>query len=531
MKAQALIINHWKFSSLDTILQPKTRTLSSPWASLIEVLVAFFLLLSFPARGVQTFNFQVSPSPSDNFLEAAFRYANPNPNKIPQRLLVYVPGTDGDARGVINDPAFLDACRKCDAALIGCYFRGEGLRYDDPSGGSGRALDEALDHFGEQIGQLRLSKLPILLMGFSEGSQFTFNYVCWHPDRIEAFAAIKAGGFAFIPQAKTFRVPGLMVAGQYDEPGRIRATSQAFVRSAGKNSRWAFLFEGGAGHDMTRIKSFALQFLEAACKHKMDDVYRETDTGSYEFSSAGGADLCWFPNRATAESWISLRQSVPLSELTHLPDQVPLERVISIASDPSSFNCVNGQKQEGTLCFSTGQKDVLIQRVSISGPGFSLAGADKGKLPLQTIVSFSPVNLDWGPISASATIWAQQGNHELAPDTITFHGQVEGAASAVPRLLYLGSAVPHEMVRRSILIKLSGPNAHVRQIEAPSDLSVKLDNIENSHDLVLNVAWSSSDRLGSISGEIRVDFDSPQKGVLRIPIVGVVVKPNAIKAF
>ena len=489
---------------------------------LSKTLAFSVLLCSFHAWAGQEFDFQKEPSFGDNFLEAAFRFISPNSGEVPERILVYLPGTDGDARTVVNDPAFLDACRKCHAALVGCYFRGEGLPYDNPSGGSGHALDEALDSFAVQTGQSQLAKLPLLLMGFSEGSQFTFNYVCWKPDRIEAFAAIKAGRFALMPQKESFRIPGLLVAGQYDQPGRIRATSQAFARSSGKNSRWAFLFEKGAGHDMTRIGGFALQFLDAVCENAGEDIYRHADTASSASSPAGDADLCWFPDEAIAESWAALRQPVPLAELTRMPDPVSLGSFTQIVLDPTSFNCANGQKQEGTIDLSTSQEGVYVQRVSISGQGFALVGADEGKLPQKTTVSFAPVDIDWGPVSAEVTIYAKQADSELAPDTITVHGMVQGPAASVPRLLYLGIAHPHEIVRKTIRLKLSKSGAHITEITTPPDLTATFDKIKGSDDLALQVTWSPSGRLGSTSGEIRIGFDLPQKGTLRIPIVGVV---------
>jgi pimeloyl-ACP methyl ester carboxylesterase len=479
-------------------------------------------LCSFHARAEQKFDFRVEPSSGDNFLEAAFRFINPSPGEVPERILVYVPGTDGDARDVVDNSTFLAACRKCHAALVGCYFRGEGLPYDDPSGGSGRALDEALDSFAIQTRQSQLVKLPLLLLGFSKGSQFTFNYVCWKPDRIEAFAAIKAGGSTVVSQKKSFRVPGLLVAGQYDEPRRIRGTSQAFANSAGKNSRWAFLFEKGAGHDMTQIGSFALQYLDAVCENEGGGVYRHADTPGSAYSPSENADLCWFPNEAIAESWASLYQPVPLAVLARMPDQVSLESLARVLLTPPSFNCKNGKRQDGTIDLSTSQEGVSVQRVSISGQGFALVGADEGKLPKKIFISFAPMDLDWGPVSADLTISAEQTGHELAAETITLHGVVQGPAASVPRLLYLGLAHPQEIVRKTVRLKLSGSGAHATEITSPPDMTATLEKIKDSNDLALNVAWSPSGRLGSMSGDIRIGFDVPQKGNLRIPVVGMV---------
>ena len=357
-------------------------------------------------------------------------------------------------------------------------------------------------------------------MGFSEGAQFTFNYVCWHPDRIEAFAAIKAGGFALVPQEESFRVPGLLVAGQYDEPGRIRATSQTFTKSVGKNSRWAFLFEKRAGHDMTHIGSFALQFFDAVCEKAGEEVYRHAETGKATLLPSAGADLCWFPNQVIAESWASLHQPKPLAELLQMPDPVAAASVIRVAIDPPSFICANGDRQEGTIRLATSQEGVSVRNISISGPGFALAGAADGKAPLQTSLFFAPVDSDWGPVSAEVTISAQQSGHELAPEIIMLHGMVQGPVTPVPRLLYLGMTHPMEAIVKTIRLKGSG--AHVAKITPPPNITATVEKIQGTDELSLRVVWLPSTRLGSMSGDIRLDLDQPQKGTLRIPIVGVV---------
>jgi hypothetical protein len=88
--------------------------------------------------------------------------------------------------------------------------------------------------------------------------------------------------------------------------------------------------------------------------------------------------------------------------------------------------------------------------------------------------------------------------------------------------LYLGVIHPQEIVRKTVRLKLSDSGAHVTGIASSPDLTATLGKIKDSDDLALQVIWSPSGRLGSMSGEIRVGFDLPQKGNLRIPVVGVV---------
>lgn len=71
------------------------------------VIVSLWMTLSISICHGQVLDYSVVPKPKDNFLEASFRYLNPDPQAIPEIILVYIPGTDGDARGVIQDFKFL----------------------------------------------------------------------------------------------------------------------------------------------------------------------------------------------------------------------------------------------------------------------------------------------------------------------------------------------------------------------------------------------------------------------------------------
>jgi hypothetical protein len=277
---------------------------------------------------------------------------------------------------------------------------------------------------------------------------------------------------------------------------------------------------------MTRIGGFVLQFLEAACEAAGGAVYRHADTGTTAPSYSGDADLCWFPTETSAESWASLHQPVSLAKLISLPDQISFESLSQVLLDPPSFNCFNGQKQIGTINLSA-SNGVSVQRVSISGQGFALIGTAQGRLPMRIMVAFAPLGLDWGPVSALVTIIAENSGHELAPETISLLGIVEGPAIPIPRVLYMGVVTPRETVRKTVRLKLSGVGAHVTEITSPPGIVAKLNKIEDSEDLALQITWTPLDRLGSMSGEIRIGFDLPQKGILRIPVVGVVKRPTS----
>jgi pimeloyl-ACP methyl ester carboxylesterase len=499
-------------------------------AKIFGVAFLFWLVVNTSICCGQILDYSATPKSKDNFLEADFRFINPDPATVPDQILVYIPGTDGDARGIVQDPKFLAAAQRCHAALLGCYFRGEGLDYDLPNGGSGQALDKAIDYFATQTWQPQLSSLPLLMVGHSQGAQFTFNYVCWRPQRVKAFAAIKAGSFQLTPQEASFQVPGLIVAGEYDESGRIRTSAKAFAMAAGKHSRWAFLFEKGAGHDVARSGDFARQFLETVCETNDSSpaVYNHAETESSDEPSSSDADLCWFPDSSTAEAWKSLHQPAALLSLEEKPDGCTLSSLTSIAVDPQVYECENWQTQYGTVEVNTKDDHVLINRISISGNGFFLEGISNGRPPLQVKICFAPKALNWGCLSANLVVEGEKDGQQLEPVEFNVTGLVKGPVTPFPSLVYLGVAHPHEVVNKAVLLKSRQSGVHITDIKSSPDLTVIVEpRDKETDDFQINITWSPGNRLGRMSGEIEITFDQPEKGVLRIPVVAVVTRSDS----
>ena len=481
------------------------------------------LICSLRLDGEQPLDYEVRPLPADNFLEARFRFVNPDPNVVPERILVYLPGTDGDARYLVNNEKFLEACRRCRAAFVGCYFRGEGLPYDLPSGGSGRALDEALNYFAVQTKLPGLSSRPLLMMGFSQGSQFTFNYLCWRPERLQAFAAIKAGGFQLTPQKSSYQVPGVIVAGEHDGVGRIRTSAKAFSDAAGKQSRWAFLFEKNSGHDVTRTGDFVLPFFEAVCGNGPSAaVYRHADSKQAETSPSSAEDLCWFPDNMTAEAWAQMHRAISLTELATAPDPPNLASLVTVSVEPSSFKCENNETKSGIVKIDSKNDHISIDQISISGDGFLLRQSGAGKPPLVASFSFSPKNQEWGCSKGDLVISGKRDDQDLGPIDIGLQAMVQGGAETFPKLIYFGVVAPYGNVTKTVLIHSDKAGSHISSVKCSQEVSANLHPKNKTDDYEMNVVWAPSNRLGQMTGTIEITFDQPEKGTLRLPVVGVV---------
>jgi pimeloyl-ACP methyl ester carboxylesterase len=299
--------------NINASLQDRSLSFTALAAVFLGLLWAVGLSLG---RG-DALDYSVPPQPKDNFVEASFRCVNPDPQTPPDYVLVFIPGTNSDSRKIVTEGPWLGICKACHAVLVACCFRGIELGYDQPSGGTGRALDEAIAHFATQLGLPKLANAPLLLVGHSQGGNFTYNYVAWRPERVKAFAATKW----MIPcpmEPASFQVPGIIATAEKDEPGRIQSIAKAFIGASGQHSKWAFLYEKGAAHDLGMPLFYFIQtYFTAVCEPGPGDapVLLNAETGNAETPVSAARGVSWFPNQQAANSWKALYKPATLLEL------------------------------------------------------------------------------------------------------------------------------------------------------------------------------------------------------------------------
>ncbi len=424
--------------------------------------------------GFEAIDFDAPRIEHDNFLEAQFRFVMPDGlDHNPQCILVIVPGTDGDAREWSLRPEFLETARKCNAVLIACYYRGEGLGYDLPSGGSGRALDDAIAYFSEKIGQPGLISAPLMIWGHSMGAQFAFNYACWKPERLAAFASIKAGSFQLNPQDASYSVPGVIAVGEWDDPGRIRNGSAGFLQAKGRHAKWAFLNEGGSGHEPGRSDLLVRAFFEAVC-NPSSAAWADLENGSLLKDSSLEIDPgCWFPSEQVAELWRSIHKPVPLHDLLLTPDRPSLSELLEIEGLPDRFQASKGVQQgiDVQLIPHT-DKQIQITRIGVVGQGFSWKNrSEEFSLPIAGTITFQPEGMHWGPVHGVLSIDARIDGQPGESLQIDLHGLVVGAINAAPSAVYMGIVDPNQEIERVISLNSNGPFT-IKAVRSLSDSGI-----------------------------------------------------------
>ena len=476
----------------------------------------------------QLYDCSVAPRPKDNFLEADFRLLIPAANEPVRTILVFIPGTDGDGRSAVSNPAFCEMARACHAALLGCYFRGEGLSYDNPAGGSGRALDQALASLSTQAHQPQLAAAPLLLVGFSQGSMLAFNYVCWRPERVKAFAALRAIFPRLEPQEKSFQVPGLLAAGENDEAGRTRSIASAFLKARGHDAKWAFLFERNSGHDVGRSLDLVKILFETACRADSPPKPVILDIhGTNVRETASDKDLCYFPNQEMANVWKELNQPTSMENLLALRDKPRLQDLISIGDSQVLFECENGQSQEGVIRISSQTPGITITGLKMSGDGFNVERTLGGALPLVIQIGFAPKNMPWGRAKGVVTLSGRLEGVDAGTALITATALVNGAVTAAPSFVYLGVVSLGQATDQWVLLKSDRTGIHLAYVKSPEEITASVELPDKEGNQLLRVHWSPKAHLGRMEGYIDLTFDAPQKGLLRIPVVGFVALPRS----
>ncbi len=274
-----------------------------------------------------------------NFEKAAFRLWYPDQTKTIKGVIVLVPGSNGDGRGLVNDLLWQELATKHNFALLGCYFTDqphdemEVENYANAKEGSGQALITALTKFAQKTGLPELADAPLVLWGHSAGGEFNYEFVNWKPERVIAFVVNK-GGFYFtaLSSRQARDVPGLIFTGEKDLQSRKDILKGIFSINRRVGALWTFAEEPGAGHEIGQTQKLAGIFFNEVIPlriHKKIDL-KDNSTELQPISvNSGFAGNCktlnysiisneqkdpsisWLPTLKFSESWLSFIKGSP----------------------------------------------------------------------------------------------------------------------------------------------------------------------------------------------------------------------------
>ena len=264
-------------------------------------------------------------SAGPNYQTAEFRLWLPQGAGAVRAVLVLTPGSNGDGRGAVDDPAWQAFASKERLALIGVHVadkppRGFVEQYVDVKRGSGDALLTAIAQLGQQAGHTELATAPLLLWGMSAGGEFNYEFAAWKPERVAAFIVNKGGiYYSGIVSEAAQKTPGLLFIGEADLPSRKGIISGLFLMNRRAGALWGFVEEKGLahveGHSPTLARTFFSEVLAqrltspgGALKPLSADTgfIGDPKTGEVRPVKSGervDETSAWLPSEAAAKAW------------------------------------------------------------------------------------------------------------------------------------------------------------------------------------------------------------------------------------
>lgn len=268
------------------------------------------------ARAEVTFDVEIPRLPRETFDLAAFHLWLPDHAGPLRGVAVVLDGINVDGRHLAGRVQWQDFARRNSLALVACYFKTDDLSntltYSQAEHGSGRALLAGLTALGKLSGHPEMESVPLFLLGFSAGGQFSYSFACFCPERTAAFCSNKGGIYLTPATAAAREIPGLFIAGEKDTASRRSAIREIYTKNRKLGARWCMASEPVFGHNTANANNLALPFFEAVMRGRerppaeragivLDLEHRQLIAAGVPPKTAGLT--FWFPDEPTMAVW------------------------------------------------------------------------------------------------------------------------------------------------------------------------------------------------------------------------------------
>jgi dienelactone hydrolase len=300
-------------------------------AAYLQVAAFAFVLSISPLAHSATLD--ETAGPGRNYAVAEFRFWRPDSDIAIRAVVVLMPGSNGDARTMVEDPVWQAFAMKHKLALVGCHITDKRHdqsfieEYANVSQGSGDALLSALNAFASRDKHPELGSVPLLLWGMSAGGQFNYEFAAWKPERVLAFVVNKGGIYytALAPRAAR-EVPGMLFIGGKDLESRIQTITGLFAVNRRAGALWALAEEPGAAHIVGRSRELAVMFFEDILALRLSETgalqplaekagfLGDPKSKSFRPMSEGPAPnypTAWLPTARVARAWVAMLTEQP----------------------------------------------------------------------------------------------------------------------------------------------------------------------------------------------------------------------------
>ncbi|WP_149275015.1 hypothetical protein [Pareuzebyella sediminis] len=275
---------------------------------------------------IDDWTFRVFPeAPYNNFDIAEFRLWVPKETNDLRATLVLLTNHNGSALGLTKSSEWQAFAQKERLALLGVNLKSLNgtSNYALAGSGSGQALIDALKKIAEAQGILPISKLPLLMRGYSAGGNFSYNFSVFMPNKVVGVVSIRGGQLEATP--KNLAVPGLILSGEMEGDQRNEYLREIALDKRSEGGLWSFAIEPQATHFSSLENSDALAkvFFSAILKKRIstgqngllpiseDSGWLGNFTGTevFPYSDYPGnmSRASWLPDATCAEAWLTFQ--------------------------------------------------------------------------------------------------------------------------------------------------------------------------------------------------------------------------------
>lgn len=191
-------------------------------------------------------------------------------------------------------------------------------------GNGTRSVLAALEQIAGESGHPELAHAPLLMMGFSFGGGFAYEFAIQHSERAIGFISQKACCYSRSNAVVPRLVPGYLVVGEMDTIGRAEAGIGLFEGERAQGALWALAVEPGAGHVAVCDQALLLHWMDVILERRLPETVipgapvalNALDEGSgwlghqETFAIADHASYTddrlqasWLPSSQTAQDW------------------------------------------------------------------------------------------------------------------------------------------------------------------------------------------------------------------------------------
>ena len=313
------------------------------------------------------------------------------PDGVPvvRGLLIYGNGAGSDYRTAATNPEFVAFAQSMGFAVVGTAYWSYFAYGYTPSEYSGWVY--GLQQLAAMTGHPEIVRAPWLPFGMSNGGQMSYSLNVLAPEKVIAMALNKAP-YVNNPQPDypALSTPGLLIAGQLDDPGYVSGIHDLYFNNRPRGALWAWAEEENTAHNTANSYELILPFMAevygmrylSGASPQYFDVYLYsvtekygwlTDPDSYKIGLADIASYASYAKDKSVAGWLPNRRIAYIFRAFASYNKATASATLSSGSGPVDWGTTVtydiGQPVAPWTSVEFYEGDVLLKRTTPANGG------------------------------------------------------------------------------------------------------------------------------------------------------------------